>query len=302
MIIETFTTITGAVFLQPLLRETVMNSNDKKRPIGVFDSGLGGLSVLKKALELMPCENFIYYGDSLNAPYGTKSLEEVRELVKHVTDHLFERGVKGLLIACNTATSAAVRQLRENNPQFPVVGIEPAVKPAAIKHQGKRILVLATENTLKESKFKALQAQYEHMADIIKVPCSGLMEFVENGEMEGERVEAFLSDTLKSYLLPGTEAIVLGCTHYPFLKKSILKVAGDIEIFDGSLGTARELKRRIEEKGMLSESRAGGILEVINSAEDERLFFHNENGRMIPDTEPSGRLSQLTVKLLNMEI
>lgn len=280
-----------------------MKQSDKNRPIGVFDSGLGGLSVLKKCIDIMPNENYIYYGDSLHAPYGNKSLDEVRELSLAATDYLMQRGVKGLVVACNTATSAAVKLLRESNPSFPVVGIEPAIKPAALFHPGSMILVMATENTLRESKFQYLKQQYERKAEIIKVPCSGLMEFVERGELEGENVENFIRNILKDFPLYRVGAIVLGCTHYPFLRSTIQKIVGErIEIIDGSAGTAREIRRRLELVDMINPGNEYGSLELVNTAVKINVHLKYDGVSLIPEGEVSDELHKRAVNLLKMDI
>ena len=167
----------------------------KRQPIGVFDSGAGGLSVLKELVRLMPEEDFIYYGDSLNAPYGVKPLEEVRQLTYACAEHLLERGVKEIIIACNTATSAACKIMRGMYPDLPLVGIEPAVKPAAQNHRGEKVAVMATPLTLHEEKFKQLVKRYENLATIIPVPCPDLVEYV---------IEQFLKSKNESQLLVTT--------------------------------------------------------------------------------------------------
>lgn len=247
---------------------------NKDQPIGFMDSGLGGISVLREAVKLMPNEDYIYYGDSKNAPYGIKSQEEIRRLTFHVVDKLLERGIKGLAVACNTATSAAVKILRVKYPELPIVGIEPAIKPAVVQSKGGRILVLATPMTIKQEKFRQLLGKYAGQADIVPVPCEGLMEFVERGELEGEHLDDYFDAKIGKYLIPATESIVLGCTHYPFLKKELKAYLGDrdIELIDGSLGTVKELHRRLEEKALLKEGTKKGNVEFINSSDDPTIL------------------------------
>ena len=144
----------------------------KENPIAVFDSGVGGISVLRQLVRIMPNENYIYYGDSLHAPYGTKTLEEVQRLTCEKAAELFQQGAKGLVVACNTATSAAVRMLREKYPEIPIVGIEPAVKPAATFMEHPRVLVLATPMTIRNEKLKHLMERYQDQAELIPVSCS----------------------------------------------------------------------------------------------------------------------------------
>ena len=184
------------------------------RPIAFFDSGLGGISVLRETVRLLPEENYLYYGDSLHAPYGVKTVDEVTARSRAIVRHLLDEGAKAIVIACNTATSAAANTLR-----VPIIGTEPALKPAVERHPGGRILVMATAMTVKEQKFQALRAQYEQQAEIIPIPCSGLMEFVEQGILRGEQLLAYLFEKLSPYLKVPVDAVVLGCTHYPLVKE-----------------------------------------------------------------------------------
>ena len=252
----------------------------KNMPIGFVDSGLGGLSVLREAIRLMPQEDFVYYGDSANAPYGTKTQEEIRRLTFQAVGHLLEIGIKGLAVACNTATSAAVRPLRQTYPELPIVGIEPAIKPAVMNRQGGRILVMATPMTIQQDKYQKLLAKYKEEAEIVSVPCKGLMEFVEEGNIDGVELDRYFEEHLAPFITPDTKTIVLGCTHYPFLKGHIRKYLGarnlkDILLLDGSFGTSRELKRRLEEKHLLkdeNDKETDGSVTIENSSPDKKMI------------------------------
>ena len=247
-----------------------MNRTD---PIGFFDSGLGGISILRGTRRLLPEENYLYYGDSFHAPYGVRTPEDVQRLSKAVTEHLLERGAKAIVIACNTATSAAAAMLRELYPNIPIIGTEPALKPAVERHPGGRILVMATAMTLKERKFFDLWDQFRDQAEIIPVPCSGLMEFVERGELRGERLEQFLIEKLEPFLKVPVDAVVLGCTHYPFLRSVIRKIVGRrAEIIDGSEGVARQLRRRLEELDLCSDSVVPGTVTFENSLDSPEIL------------------------------
>lgn len=239
--------------------------------IAVMDSGVGGISVLIPMHRLMPDENFLFYGDSANAPYGTKSTDMVRSRVLELVADFLDEGAKAIAIACNTATSAAVKDLREIYPEVPIVGIEPALKPAVTEHEGGRILVMATPMTIREEKFKNLLSRYGGDCEVIPLPCPGLMEYVEGGKADTDEVEAFLRELLSPYLSGGLDAVVLGCTHYPFIRKRLQRVIGsDVEIYDGSLGTAKELRRRISDAGLLRPSGAGeGTICFRNSDKSE---------------------------------
>lgn len=244
--------------------------------IAVFDSGVGGISVLREMVRMMPQEDFLYFGDSANAPYGTKTTAEVRDLTLGFVKRFLDEGAKAIAIACNTATSAAVRDLRQLYPNVPLVGIEPALKPAAEQHPNGRILVMATPMTIREEKFHLLLSRYEDAAEVIPLACPGLMEYVEAGQADSEEVRDFLRELLAPYLKEGLAAVVLGCTHYPFVMHRIREVLGeDVAIYDGGEGTARELKRRLSEAGLLKpENGRKGVVEIRNSdASPEKIIL-----------------------------
>lgn len=254
------------------MKEENMNSNS---PIGFFDSGVGGLSVLRAALEVMPNENYIYYGDSKNAPYGVKTADEIRALSYDVVNFLLEKGVKGIVVACNTATSVIVAELRKKYEGFPIVGIEPALKPAVQSQKEGKIVVMATNRTLSEGKFNKLvdRLAKEREEDIIPLPCPGLVEFIEKGELEGENIENFLREKFEVYKDEKIATIVLGCTHYPFVRETIAKIVGkDIDIIDGSLGTSKEMRRRLDEIGLLNKSNKPGKIKIYNSLDDSKII------------------------------
>ncbi len=248
----------------------------REAPIAVFDSGMGGVSVLRELIKIMPDENFYYFGDSKNAPYGTKSTEKVRELtISHVEDFM-KMGAKGVVIACNTATSAAVRVLRQMYPELPLVGIEPAVKPAVEKYPEGNILVMATPITIREEKLHHLIEKFGGNANVIPLACPGLMDFVEAGNIDSPELRGFLRDLLEPYQ-GNLDAVVLGCTHYPFVGKVIAEILGaDVEIFDGGAGTAREMRRRLEVEGLLKEpckQRGNVIFCDSNEAKNREELF-----------------------------
>ncbi len=238
-----------------------MNRNSS---IGVFDSGVGGISVLQDMVRLLPEEHFIYYGDNKNAPYGTRSEEEIRTLAVASADVLLSYKIKALVIACNTATSAAAAVLREKLI-IPVVGMEPALKPAALSRHGGEILVLATPATLRQQKFRLLSEKYGDHALIH--PCPGLMDLVEKGDMHAETLKSYIGGILDEYKDRQLDGIVLGCTHYVFLKPLFRELAPQIPLFDGNDGTARRLKYLLEQENMLSD--CGGGVEFITSGDPE---------------------------------
>jgi len=235
-------------------------------PIAFFDSGVGGVSVLREAVKRMPEENFIYFGDSANAPYGTKSEEEIRRLTLTHARRLYRMSIKALVIACNTATSAAIRPLREIYTDIPVIGIEPALKPAVLSGKHPRVLVMATPLTVQGSKFHHLLDQYREWGDITALPCPGLMEYVEKGDLNGPQVRSCLEELLKPQLEKGVDAIVLGCTHYPFVRPLIREIAGEqVQILDGGGGTARELQRRLAGMDLLTDRKEKGDICFLES-------------------------------------
>lgn len=239
--------------------------------IAVFDSGLGGISVLRHLRQQMPGERYLYFGDSANAPYGSRSTEEVRALTLAAAERLLaEKPLKALVLACNTATAAAVKELRRRYPERIVIGIEPALKVAADNFPGGRIGVMATEVTLREEKFDALLHRFQENCTVTKIPMPGLVQLIEAGKTAGEEVETFLRSRL-SDCIGKLDAVVLGCTHYPLAAGAISRVLGDnVVLLDGGAGTARETKRRLEKAGLLEEGE--GELIVENSREDPGMI------------------------------
>ena len=241
----------------------------KNRPIAVFDSGLGGISVLRELVRQMPQENFLYFGDSANAPYGTKPAEQVQALTEAMVDRLMERGIKALVVACNTATATAISLLREKYPDFIIIGIEPAVKPAVLHYPQGTVGIMATPVTLQGEKLKNLIAQFPH-PDIRMIPAPGLVELVEAGLANSAQADAFLS-TLLGPFAGKLDALVLGCTHYPFVIPAIRRILGEnTELYDGGAGTALQTRRRLEAAGLLYDG--PGCVVFENSLEDPGIL------------------------------
>lgn len=244
---------------------------EKELPIGFFDSGVGGLSVLKKAIEIMPNENYIYFGDSINAPYGTKSEKEVIDLTCKNVEYLMSLGVKAIVLACNTATSVAATMLRDKYPGFIIIGIEPAIKPAVtLCPDGSKVLVMATPVTLSKGKFIKKIDGYD-TDKIIKLPCPGLAELVEQGHIEDEIIDSYIEKILEPYYKEDISTVVLGCTHYPFIKNIIRKyLKPDVNIIDGSEGTVKNLKNKLKAKGLLN-SKNDTCVNIINSLDNSNI-------------------------------
>ena len=242
-------------------------------PVGVMDYGLGGLSVLQKIRQVLPQENCIFFGDSAHAPYGDKSLAEIRQLTANVVNNLLRQRVKAVVIACNTASSAAGAILREKYPWLPIIAIEPALKPAVLHKIGGRVLVLATSTTLREKKFKKLMESYEDKAEIISMPLPGLPEFVERGELDSPALREFLQKHFSALGDKKIDCGVLGCTHYPFVRPVIQELLGEeVAIFDGAEGTARQLRRQLDMRGLLNMRGKNGEVIWQNSSKDTHLI------------------------------
>lgn len=246
-----------------------LSSIDKA--IGVFDSGLGGISVLRELRALLPAENFIYFGDSLYAPYGEASRKVITDRCIAICEFFLTRGVKAIVVACNTATSACIHTLRLRYPGIPIIGMEPALKVATKKGEHQNILVLATSFTLKEKKFASLMTQYEEEHVIYQQPCPRLVEIIEQHEwtnhtMVMQTIQAYL----QTYRLEDLHSIVLGCTHFVFFRpyfKELLPPT--IDIVDGNNGTARNLRNQLESQGLLQPSTGQGTIQLYNSIKED---------------------------------
>lgn len=225
--------------------------------IGFFDSGVGGISVLHEARKLLPNEHFLFYGDNLHAPYGPRPLEEIRALSAAGIDVLLSRRVKAIVIACNTATSAYAEIIRAARTDLPIVGMEPALKPAHFARHGGKVIVLATDATLRLEKFERLMRLYGD--DVITVVGKGLVELVEAGKARSPEARAQLEALLVPYRAMQIDAIVLGCTHFPFLRDPIQSLFPEADIFDGRYGTAMRLKSLLDQNGLRSGDCPGSV-------------------------------------------
>ena len=234
--------------------------------IGVFDSGVGGISVLKSLAAELPHERFSYFGDSANAPYGDRDAEEILELSRGIVARQLDDGAKAIVIACNTATSAAAATLRDEYPDLPIIGVEPALKPAVLAFPRGRILVMATAATLALEKFQRLEERWASQAEVIPVACVGLVDLIERGDLASPEIRALVERYVGEYR--GTvDGVVLGCTHYPFVKDVIRDVVGDVPLFDGGLGTARQLRTVLTVRGLLEDDDASGSVIFSSSKE-----------------------------------
>lgn len=228
------------------------------KPVGVFDSGVGGLSVLQALRLELPYEHFLYAGDSGCAPYGDRPAEFVVERAITITEFLVDHGAKAVVVACNTATAVAVESLRARFV-IPIVAIEPAVKPAASRTRSRVVGVLATTGTLSSPNVGKLLASYGSDVEFVIQPCPGLADQVEKGELASEATRALVRRYMRPMIDKGGDIVVLGCTHYPFLRPLIQEVAGPgVEVIDPATPVARELRRRLERAGLVNDSTEPG--------------------------------------------
>lgn len=244
---------------------------EKSDYIAVFDSGVGGISVLRHLRQALPQERFLYYGDSANAPYGSRPTEEVRALTLAAVERLRQEApIKALVVACNTATATAITTLRETYPELIVIGIEPALKVAADHFPGGRIGVMATPVTLREEKFDHLLHRFDAGCSITKIPAPGLVPLIEQGKVDDPETVALLHAILDPYR-GKLDALVLGCTHFPFVSGAIARVLGEaVALLEGGGGTARETRRRLTEADLLYDG-PGEIL-IRNSSPDPGMI------------------------------
>ena len=235
--------------------------NASALPIGVFDSGVGGISVLKHIRDLMPHENLIYVADSRHAPYGNQTPEFIQERSFWLVEFLLRQGVKALVVACNTATAAAVAGLRERYPDLTIIGMEPAVKPAVAATKTGVVGVLATSGTLKSAQFAALLEHYGQGVEVVTQACVGLVECVEKGALTSSSTNALLKQYVQPLLDAKADTIVLGCTHYPFVRTLIEELVGkDVVLIDTGAAVAKHLKNRLQENQLLRASdEVGGV-------------------------------------------
>lgn len=233
--------------------------------VGVFDSGVGGISVLRALVAELPHEDFRFFGDSANAPYGEKTEAQVLDLSRSIVEDLVARGAKAIVIACNTATSVAAATLRAAYPDVPIVGIEPALKPAARALPHGRVLVMATEVTLRLEKYHELVRAWGGECEVIPVPCPGLAARIERGSLDAPDLAEMIAGYVGAYA-GKVDGVVLGCTHYPFVRGLIAEALGaDVRFFDGGAGTARQLRARLIDAGLLADRDRAGRVEFASS-------------------------------------
>lgn len=235
------------------------------RPIGIFDSGIGGVTVLKEITKLLPNEDYTYYSDSKNNPYGDKNDEEIIKICDKIVSNFINQKCKAIVIACNTASAKAAKNLREKYPQIPIIAIEPAYKMVHDFSYDKVTLVMATKGTIESEKFHKLYNKYDNHKTYL-MACPGLADIIEEGNKE--KIKEYLEINLKEYV-GKVHNVVLGCTHYPLIQKDIKEVLGEVEFFNGAPSLAKHLKEVLEEKDLISDSQNRGIVEFTDSSNSE---------------------------------
>ena len=236
--------------------------------IGVFDSGIGGFSILDKLREVLPDENYLYYGDSKNCPYGEKSDSDLLDITRNIVDYLVERDCKMVVIACNTATTKCIKKLRELYPTIIFIGTEPAIK-VACDNNYKNTLLMATPQTICSKRVEELiRDNKRDDQNIYLVPCLGLADAIENKDQD--MINSILNNVLSKYKNSNIDSIVLGCTHYPFVSKEILNILPNVSLIDGSMGVARYAKYQLEKNNILNNDSIKGDLVIVNSKDDNK--------------------------------
>lgn len=246
--------------------------SNKAHPLGILDSGLGGLSVLREIRTLLPGEDVLYYADNAYCPYGVRSQAEIRERTELISRLLLDQGAKAIVVACNTASSMAISHLRAVFPGIAFIGLEPAVKPAAKLTRSGKVGVLATPRTVAGERLRWLIETHANGVEVRTVAATGLVELVEQGELSGESVRAALSPLLHPMLAAGVDVVVLGCTHYPFLRTEIEAYVGSgVLVIDSGVAIARRTQAVLRELGLLQPFPQSGSLRLMTSADANRV-------------------------------
>lgn len=258
--------------------------------IGVFDSGLGGITLLNQALRLMPDEEYLYYADVDHVPYGEKTPEQILSYVDESMRFMTEHGCKAVVIGCNTATSVGVSHLRDEYKDIPIIGIEPAVKPAVTKFAGDgRVLIAATKVTIEGEKLKKLIARFDKHGQVDKVALPGLVRFAENGEFVSDAVTEYLKSALKDFDFSKYSVLVLGCTHFNFFKDTFATLMPGARLIDGSKATIINLQNKLKDAGKLE----------VRSGEEPQVLFYN-SGRLVTDAAELEKITRLQERWMEL--
>ena len=241
-------------------------------PIGVFDSGIGGISILRAIREQIPAEPIIYFGDQGHVPYGSRSMEQIQSFSEAITRFLLAQGAKIIVVACNTASAAALKYLREKFPDIPFVGMEPAVKPAAEHTQTGRVGVLATPATFQGALYSSVVERFANGVELLQDTCPGLVQQIEQGNLGGEETRRILEEALLPMLEKNIDTVVLGCTHYPFVIPLIQQIVGDnVRVIDPAPSVAKQARRMLEMRYIGRESKSRGDLKLYTSGDPDKL-------------------------------
>jgi glutamate racemase len=245
---------------------------DRSSPVGIFDSGVGGISVLRAIREQMPDESVIYFGDQGHIPYGPRPMEQIQEFSEAITKFLLEKNVKIIVVACNTASAAALKYLRETFSDIQFVGMEPAVKPAAEHTHTGRVGVLATPATFQGALYASVVERFANGVDVFKNTCPGLVQQIEQGNLNGEETRKILEEALLPMLGKNIDMVVLGCTHYPFVIPLIQEIVGEsVRVIDPAPAVAKQTGRLLEAGGIRNDSNAQGEVKFYTSGDPEEL-------------------------------
>lgn len=264
-------------------------------PIGIFDSGVGGLSVLKEIVKLLPLEDIVYVADAKHCPYGEKPKEEVLRLSINIVDFLLEKGSKLIAVACNTATAAAIDELRRLYPNIAFVGMEPAIKPAARQSKTGNVGILATAGTFKGRLFNETSQRYASNVKLHEAVGSGLVELVEQGKEDSDEAVELLQKYLQPMLDNNIDELVLGCTHYPFLENSIEKITkGRVELVNPAPAVAAQVKRILEQLDLLNSEEGARKMELYSTG-DVELLRQMQNRHVVLDSGTTCLFSNLTL-------
>ena len=243
-------------------------------PIGIFDSGVGGISVLRAVREQIPNESVIYFGDQGHIPYGPRPMDQIRSFSEAITNFLLEHTVKIIVVACNTASAAALKYLREKFPAMQFVGMEPAVKPAAEHTQTGKVGVLATPTTFQGALYASVVERFANGVELYQDTCPGLVQQIEQGNLDGEEPRRILEEALLPMLKKDIDTVVLGCTHYPFVIPLIQRIVGDakrVRVIDPAPSVAKQVRRLLEARGLRQESGPRGDVKFYTSGDPEAL-------------------------------
>ncbi len=262
-----------------------MTGRGPQSPIGLFDSGVGGLSVLRLVQAQYPQENLIYLADQARVPYGPRPEAEVRRYAREITHYLLDQGVKLIVVACNTATAAALNDLRHTFPAVPFVGMEPAVKPGAALTRSGKVGVLATAGTFESQRYAGLMARYARHVQLFENPCAGLVELIEAGRINGTETEQLLHHCVQPMLDKGVDTLVLGCTHYPFILPVLAHLAGpQVTIIDPAPAVARQTGRLLARHQLATDSSTPGQVRLLTTGDPGR--FAGQVSRLMNTTYP----------------